>query len=75
VKIDTAISNYNRLEGIKNIVTDMKLRLQWELRDVPEMDLADYLYIKSLADLVEAATVLQLRLSWDPGTNSRGEDV
>lgn len=72
MKIDTAISNYNRLEGIKSIVTDMKLRLQWELRDVPEMDLADDLYVKSLADLVEAATVLQLRLPWDPGTNSRG---
>jgi hypothetical protein len=75
VKIDTAISNYNRLEGIKSIVTDMKRRLQWELRDVPKMDLADDLYIKSLTDLVEAATVLQHRLPWNPGTNSRGEDV
>lgn len=62
----TMITHYNRLDGIKNILYDMRLKLNEELKLKGQMIILDELYIAALGDLIASTLTLQKWLPWDP---------
>lgn len=62
----TAVSHYNRWDGIKSIVSDMQLKLRVELERKGSLSLTDELYLSSLGDVIAFCTTLQTRLPWSP---------
>ena len=61
----TAVSHYNRLDGVKNILHDMRLKLNVELSR-KGATLNDELYSSRLGDAIVLCSTLQSLLSWTP---------
>lgn len=70
-----ARTNYNRLQGIISIVTDMQLHLKKELDSQEEPTLMDNLYMASLGDIAALAKTLSARTPWAPTPPRLGEQI
>ena len=67
VDLSTVISHYNRLEGIKSILSDMRLKMSVELRRKGKpAPLYDDLYMGQLGDVISLCESLQKWLPWSP---------
>jgi hypothetical protein len=62
----TMIAHYNKLDGIKSILHDMRLKLNAELKQKDQTFILDELYIAALCDLIASTSALQKWLPWDP---------
>lgn len=69
---DTAVSFYNRLQGIRNIALDMQTRLKTEQKD---SQLSDMLFHASLGDIADLCKTLQSRLTWAPVEPKIGDRI
>jgi len=65
--MSTAISHYNRLDGIKSVLNDMRLKMSTEMKHKGQAPLLyDDLYMDQLGDIITACENLQQWLPWSP---------
>jgi len=65
--LSTAISHYNRLDGIKSVLNDMRLKMSAEIKHKGQAPLlCDDLYMDQLCDIITACETLQQWLPWSP---------
>lgn len=62
----TAISHYNRLDGVKSVLSDMRLKMGIEVERKGPVSLHDELYMSRLVDLISMCNTLQTLLPWTP---------
>ena len=63
----TAVSHYNRLDGVKSVLQDMRLKLKVELRQRGEnITLQDDIYVSKLDATLAMCESLQALLPWSP---------
>ena len=62
----TAISHYNRLDGVKSVLSDMRLKMGIEVERKGPVTLHDELYMGRLGDLISMCNTLQTLLPWSP---------
>lgn len=62
----TAISHYNRLDGVKSVLSDMRLKMGIEVERKGPVTLHDSLYMGRLVDLISMCNTLQTLLPWSP---------
>lgn len=82
MKLHIARENYNRICGLINILTDMRLRtVMYSDNDVPSSDMSkwsatqihDSLYLASLDDIISLLETLRERTPWLPVKDKPGE--
>lgn len=79
---DTARENYNRICGLINILSDMRLKTSMRINnDVPTGNMStwtpeqiqDHLYIASIGDVISHLETLRERTPWLPAKDKPGE--